>query len=373
MTSNLTPIISFCVMDIDLGFTRMFFRAKNLPSKMALELNLQADLHITHIAISADFKDALARTSLTLTVLGANEASNMASQPFTIGNFMIGRLEHLLLNIKLDKGIRYLLKNTGPNPCSTLTIMGNYDTKTFRSDEKPTLSTSTTTLVSNSGGSSSSNNPTVVLSKENGAPQVNGPRKRGHSSDDPVHLSPHWAPTSSGGTVMGSSPAASRSASDSGVTPVTPSNLPSQTQSPAPDVPSEGGAVSHAPNAPVPPHSSFGNGPHNSSMTAQSGQGPPPSALFANTAFTFHGPNSHSRMAGVPSSGYIPPLENRLSAEKDLKKQKMREDVQVPAKKKKKEKKKEVGGSSSGIKAEGSTSTNEKGKGKDPREGPGLA
>ncbi|KAF9060851.1 hypothetical protein BDP27DRAFT_1370180 [Rhodocollybia butyracea] len=86
-----------------------------------MELVPSHNLCITNIAIIFDFKDPLGRTSLMISLPGI---STSQLEWFTVGSLIVGWVDQLQLNLKLNNGVKYLLHNWGPN---NISLLGFYD------------------------------------------------------------------------------------------------------------------------------------------------------------------------------------------------------------------------------------------------------
>ncbi|KAJ3887524.1 hypothetical protein GG344DRAFT_68750 [Lentinula edodes] len=110
--------------------------AKNLGAGSTTEITLSRALHLTNISISSEFRNAFAPTSLMISMVLGEQTSPF----YTIATLIVGGSSTLQVNVRLDQGVKYVLKVNGPN---LLSILGYHpegvdgSTNSFRTFARP--------------------------------------------------------------------------------------------------------------------------------------------------------------------------------------------------------------------------------------------
>ncbi|KAJ3771935.1 hypothetical protein FB446DRAFT_789167 [Lentinula raphanica] len=99
------------------------FWARNIAPKEPYHLLPSRDLHITNVALSCESSE-FGRTSLTLS---RTSNTTQMSPLFTVGTFILGRIEQLSIHLHLIKGETYVLQVHGQNSMSLLGFEGKHE------------------------------------------------------------------------------------------------------------------------------------------------------------------------------------------------------------------------------------------------------
>ncbi|KAJ3902381.1 hypothetical protein F5879DRAFT_991087 [Lentinula edodes] len=148
------------------------FWAKNLASGSTTDIALSRPLYLTNISISSERSHIYAPTSLMMSVVLGEQTSPF----YTVATLIAGSSNTFHINVRLDQGVKYVLKVNGPNMISVLGYhpqgikAGPQSTQNFRTFVRPAFTNRTPGLSPSHGAhlshgsASNAGTPGIIIS-----------------------------------------------------------------------------------------------------------------------------------------------------------------------------------------------------------------